>query len=127
MDQKSPVKEKILTTFAQLTPIKETKGSGVISKTDTLDREETSWLTNVKGKFAKTVEKEKGSVPKGSDIGNSSGLERDGAETEGLDWKMSCSLSEDSFSEYSKPSKETQRPQSQIFDFDITQCDFQKY
>ena len=113
MDQRSPVKEKILTTFAQLTPSKETK-------TDSLDREETSWLNNVKGKFAKTVEvKEKGNVTKCSDICSPGDLEREAADVEGPDLKMSCSLSEDSFSDYSKPSRETHRPPSQIFDFDI--------
>ena len=132
MDQRSPVKEKLLTTFAQLTPSKDTKVSGVVTKTDSLDREETSWLTNVKGKFAKTVdlerrpEKEKEKETKSSDIGSSLDLERDGADAEGLDWKMSCSLSEDSFSEYSKPRKETQRPQSQIFDFDIKEFEVER-
>ena len=125
----SPVKEKILTTFAQLTPSRDTKAGGVGSKTDSLDREETSWLTNVKGKFAKTVdtglerrpEKEKGTVTKSADVGNSLDLERDGTEAEGLDLKLSCSLSEDSFSDYIRPRQDPQRPRppSQIFDFDI--------
>ena len=103
----SPVKEKLLTTFAQLTP----------------DREETSWLNNVKGKFAKTVdnsrekyqelraEREKGNV-------TSPDLEEDRQETEDSEWKMSYSLSENSLSDFNKP-KEGQRPQSQIFDFDV--------
>ena len=110
----SPVKEKLLTTFAQLTPSKDIK-------TDSPDREETSWLSNVKGKFAKTVDNSRERyqelrAERGQGNVSSLDLEEDKAEAEDMEWKMPHSLSENCFNDLSKPKKEA-RPQSQIFDF----------
>ena len=110
-----PVKDKLLTSFAQITPLPDTDPS----------EDSSSWLTNVKGKLAKTVdtslekyqeikaEREKARlVSKGSETSLS--LDYD----EESERRMSHSLSEITLSESMKQSKETLRPQSQIFEFD---------
>ena len=111
-----PVKDKLLTSFAQLTP----------SLPDTDPSEDSSsWLNNVKGKLAKTVdtslekyqeikaEREKAKlVSKGSETSLSLDYEEESER------RMSHSLSEITLNESQKQSKETIRPQSQIFEFD---------
>ena len=122
----SPVKDKLLTTFAQLTP--GGPSSGTPGTTSTEPSEDSSWLTNVKGKLAKTVdnslekyqeikaEREKAKLRKGSEAS----LSLDFEEEPLTERRLSHSLSEISFHESMRQSKEavSPRPQSQIFEFD---------
>jgi len=124
----SPIKEKLLTTFAQLTPNPSTDLSE--NKTDFAEREDSSsWLTNVKGKLAKTVdssleryhelkaEREKAKLSKFSE----SSLDLDDEQLLERRLSISRSTSEISFSEPSRSVKD--RPQSEIFEFDPKEFD----
>jgi len=119
----SPIKEKLLTTFAQLTPAPSNENPE--NKTDLVEREDSSsWLTNVKGKLAKTVdssleryhelkaEREKAKLSKFSE----SSLDLDDEHLLERKFSLSHSTSEISFSEPPRSVKE--RPQSEIFEFD---------
>ena len=119
--ESSPVKDKILTTFSHLTPLSEP------ASTDPSSEDSSSWLTNVKGKLAKTVdtslekyqeikaERERAKmVSKGSETSLSLDLDEDSVTDQR---RMSHSFSEVTLTENTKESV-TLRPQSQIFEFD---------
>ena len=138
----SPIKEKILTTFAQISPNSDKKSP---------EEDTGSWLTNVKGKLAKTVdtslekynelkaERERAKLASKSSGGNSLDIEDDLDQSEpsilsedstnqSLELKMSQSQSESTLTDQtssSNISKESQqcRPQSEIFEFDSKDFD----
>ena len=125
----SPVKDKLLTTFAQLTP--QSSETGGTASTEPSE-DSSSWLTNVKGKLAKTVdtslekyqeikaERDRAKlVSKGSETSLSLDLDNEDSGTDHR--RMSHSLSEITLNESVKMSNKeavTMRPQSQIFEFD---------
>ena len=125
----SPAKDKLLTTFAQLTPL--SSETGGTASTDPSE-DSSSWLTNVKGKLAKTVdtslekyqeikaERDRAKlVSKGSETSLSLDLDNEDSGSEHR--RMSHSLSEITLNESVKMSNKeavTMRPQSQIFEFD---------
>ena len=127
----SPVKDNLLTTCAPLTPLSSETG-GTQASTDPSE-DSASWLTNVKGKLAKTVdtslekyqeikaERERAKlVSKGSETSLS--LDFDNEDSSVSEHRrMSHSLSEITLTESVKMSNKeavTMRPQSQIFEFD---------
>jgi len=129
----SPMKERILQSFANLAP--NTEGVGMTKSESTDSQESGSWLTNVKGKLAKTVdtslekyheiktERERLRMTKGPEISSSLDLEEEDMNTSR---RLSHSYSELALHDTSiKPTKEAQRPQSQVFDFDGKEFDLE--
>lgn len=130
----SPMKEKILQSFANLAP--NTEGGAGMTKSESTDSQESgSWLTNVKGKLAKTVdtsleryheiktERERLRMTKGSEISSSLDIEDDEMTATR---RLSHSYSEIAIHDTSiKTSKESQRPHSQVFDFDGKEFDLE--
>jgi len=131
----SPMKEKILSTFANLAPTSEVGG---MTKSESTDSQESgSWLTNVKGKLAKTVdtslekyheiktERERLRMTKGSDISSSLDLEDDDLSSNSSR-RLSHSYSEIALNDTSmKSTRENQRPHSQIFDLEEKDFDLE--
>jgi len=123
----SPMKEKLLQSFVSLAPNTEPRG---MTKSESTDSQESgSWLNNVKGKLAKTVdtslekyheiksERERIKHTKGSDI--SCSLDLDDEDMTSNVRRLSHSYSEVALNESSmRASKDAQRPFSQVFDFD---------
>eukprot|EP00092_Neocalanus_flemingeri_P015037 GFUD01016241.1.p1 GENE.GFUD01016241.1~~GFUD01016241.1.p1 ORF type:complete len:991 (+),score=217.81 GFUD01016241.1:98-3070(+) len=131
----SPMKEKILLTFANLAP--NTDGGGMTKSESTDSQESGSWLTNVKGKLAKTVdtslekyheiktERERLRMTKGSEISSSLDLEEEDLNSSSSR-RLSHSYSEMALHDTTtKATKETQRPHSQVFDFDGKEFDLE--
>jgi len=129
----SPMREKILQSFANLAPNTE----GGMTKSESTDSQESgSWLTNVKGKLAKTVdtslekyheiktERERLRMSRGSEISNSLDIEEDNLSTPR---RLSHSYSEVTLHDTAaKTTKEAHRPHSQVFDFDGKEFELEK-
>jgi len=131
----SPIKEKILSTFATLAP--NTEGVGMTKSESTDSQESGSWLTNVKGKLAKTVdtslekyheiktERERLRMSRGSEISSSLDLDEEDLSIS-IARRLSHSYSELALHDTSiKPAKEPHRPLSQVFDFDVKEFELE--